>query len=143
MDFRIRRAEQTDVAEMAACLAAAYAPARAEGVSLPPVSEGLDEDIRDHLVWVAVSDRIIGGVVLGITGDVAHLINIAVHPSSGGTGVGRDLLDTALDEARRRGALRIDLATHVDMPANADMYRHLGWEETGRDQTRVFMSRSL
>ena len=55
MDFRIRRAEQTDVAEMAACFAAAYAPARAEGVSLPPVSEGLDEDIRDHLVSALVN----------------------------------------------------------------------------------------
>lgn len=143
MEIVIRRARLTDVAGLAACMDAAYASARALGVSLPPVSEGLDTDLRDHLVWVAVADGIRGGVVLGVGGDVAHLINIAVHPSCGGQGVGKRLLDTALNEARRRGARSMDLATHVDMPENVEMYRHLGWQETGRDQSRIFMSRRL
>ena len=143
MVLRIRPATVQDVEGLTACINAAYASAFERGISLPPVSDGIDRDIRDHLVWVAEEGGIIGGIVLGLTDNTAHLINIAVDPSYGGRGVGRALIDTAVAAARDHGATRIDLATHVDMPGNVALYAHLGWCEIGRDANKVRMSRSL
>ena len=143
MALTIRRAMVQDADGLAACIDAAYANALARGVSLPPVSEGLAQDIRDHLVWVAEEDGLKGGIVLGLTGDTAHLINIAVDPSHSGRGIGKRLIDTAVATARELGATRMNLATHVDMPGNVALYTHLGWHETGRDANKVMMSRSL
>ncbi|MFD3188956.1 GNAT family N-acetyltransferase [Sedimentitalea sp. HM32M-2] len=139
----IRRARVSDAADLARCIEAAYAAARDSGVSLPPVAQGVEEDIRQHLVWVAVDGPICGGIVLSVTGEAAHMINIAVEPRCAGCGVGRRLIETALAEARQRNAVRIDLATHVDMPENVSLYRHLGWRETGRTDRKVTMSRRL
>ena len=132
-----------DAEGLAICIDAAYAPARARGVSLPPVSEGLDSEIHQHLVWVADDGEIRGGLVARIDGKRAQLINIAVDPARAGQGIGKRLIETALDTVRELGARRIDLVTHVDMPENISLYRHLGWQETGRDGSKVTMSRDL
>ncbi len=139
----IRRAKVSDSDALAACISAAYADALARGVSLPPVAEGIDADIRDQLVWVAEDGGVRGGVVLGLRDDVAHLINIAVDPSCGGRGIGRRLIETVLAAAQAAGAKRMDLATHVDMPENVALYTHLGWRVTGRHENKVLMSRDL
>ena len=140
----IRRAEIGDVAELVACIDAAYDVARESGIDLPPVSEGLDQDVRDNLVWVSVDDSQIAGViVVAVTADHAHLMNIAVHPSAGGKGIAKSLIQCALVELRRLNVGRIDLATHVDMPGNVSLYRHMGWTETGRSGNKVHMSRAI
>lgn len=138
-----RRALPADADAMAACFEAAYAPACARGVDLPPISEGLVADVCDHLVWVADDSTIRGGIVLSLKGDVALLINLAVDPTYGGRGIGKQLIEQATEHARRHGAKRIDLTTHVDMPENVEIYRHLGWRETGREANKVRMSRDL
>ena len=139
----VRRAEPGDAAGLAACIDAAYAPARARGIDLPPVADGVDQDIRNHLVWLAEDGNILGGIVVALRGDRAHLVNIAVHPAYGGRGIGKKLIETAVGAARDRGAMWMDLATHVDMPENVVMYGHLGWQETGRRANKVLMSRRL
>ena len=140
----IRRAQMSDVPELVACVDAAYAPAKQQGIKLPPVSDGIDQDIRDHLVWVCADNNgIVGMIVVAVKDDLAHLVNIAVHPDAGGKGVARALIDTALTTLRRQNIRRIDLATHVDMAANVALYTHLGWIETGRSETKVLMSRDI
>jgi len=142
--YLIRRARSTDVRELADVLRAAYAPFVAEIADLPDVAAGLENDISSHEVWIAThDDKILGGLVLGTHGDVAHLINLAVHPDAGGAGLGRALIDQGLAQARASGATVINLATHVKMPKNVALYRHLGWKETAREGNKVFMSRSL
>ncbi len=134
----------SDVPELVACVDAAYLQARQQGIDLPPVSEGLDQDIRDHLVWVSViSDRIVGMIVIAVKADHAHLMNIAVHPSEGGKGIAKSLIETAVTELQSLKVGRIDLATHVDMPGNVGLYTYLGWVETGRSDTKVHMSRDI
>ncbi|MBL4767214.1 MAG: GNAT family N-acetyltransferase [Rhodobacteraceae bacterium] len=140
----IRRAKIRDVAELVACIDAAYDVARESGIDLPPVSEGLDQDIRDHLVWISVEEsQTVGVIVVAINSDHAHLMNIAVHPSAGGKGIAKSLIECALEELRRLKVGRIELATHVDMPRNVSLYRHLGWAETGRSGNKVHMSRAI
>jgi ribosomal protein S18 acetylase RimI-like enzyme len=140
----VRRAQISDVAELVACVDAAYLSAKQLGIKLPPVSEGLDQDILDHLVWVAPDEhRIVGMIVVSVSGNQAHLMNIAVHPDAAGQGVAKSLIKTAFAELRRLSVARIDLATHVEMPDNVALYAHLGWVETGRSETKVYMSRDI
>jgi hypothetical protein len=49
----------------------------------------------------------------------------------------------AESKARESGFSELRLATHVLLDENISLYRHLGWEETGRDKTRVFMKREI
>ena len=71
--------------------------------------------------------------------DVSHLAAVArlvVDPSARRRGVGRALLETAADHARRRGLHPVlDVATHYDA-ANA-LYRSCGWRNVG-EVTMVF-----
>lgn len=141
MRYTLRRAVATDAEALTACIEAAYAGYVAQGVDLPPVSDGVAWDIEDNIVWLAVNgDAVLGGVILSVSGEVAHLMNVAVDPAQSGRGIGRALIDTAVDTARRAGHGTIKLTTHADMPQNVALYRHLGWEVTGRDGSKVFMA---
>lgn len=83
------------------------------------------------------------GIVIAFGGDHAQPVNIAVDPAFGGQGIGKALIETALDELGAQNVGRIDLATHIAMPENVALYTHLGWTETGRRADKVYMSRSL
>ena len=134
----IRRAAPADADALRAVVAAAYAPFG--HLDLPPVAEGLAEDIRDHNVWVAeVAGIVRGGIVL-ILGAEAHIANLAVHPDAGGQGIGRALIDTAVKAARAAGHLSVMLATHRDLGQTQAFYRKLGWVETGRDGVKVYLA---
>ena len=138
MTAAIRPATADDAPGLTACIDAAYAPYVAMGLDLPPVSEGIAADIRDHHVWVAKqSDQIVGGVVL-VLGDAAHLANLAVHPDAGGQGLGQALIATATNAARAAGYDRLYLATHHKMTGTQAFYRRLGWAEAGRDGNKVY-----
>ena len=140
----IRRAALDDVKGLRAAVIAAYAPVAEQGIGLPPVAEGLDADIRDHLVWVA-DDRgiILCGIVLALTDGHAHLVNVAVHPDFAGKGLGRELIDTAQSEAIDLGCTDMSLTTHSDMTSTISFYEKLGWTETGREDDKVFMTTQL
>jgi GNAT superfamily N-acetyltransferase len=99
-------------------------------------------------VWVAIANDEILGVLVLIPDDAYLLIdNIAVHPDAQGKGIGSRLLIFADQEALRRDHSELSLYTHVQMIENIALYRHLGWEETGRGlqdgYERVFFRRSL
>jgi GNAT superfamily N-acetyltransferase len=143
-DLSIRRAAPRDVLAIASVLAAAYAAHRIRLPDLPDVTGGIAEDISTHDVRVAEIDgRIVGAAVLVAGEGVAHLANVGVHPDAAGRGVGKALIAVAETVARKNGAVRIDLATHVGMPDNVALYRHLGWHETGRVGNKVYMSKPL
>ncbi|KJL46018.1 Acetyltransferase (GNAT) family protein [Microbacterium hydrocarbonoxydans] len=64
--------------------------------------------------------------VLEIAGH-AHLEQLSVLPSHSRRGLGRLLVDAALDEASRRGYALITLRTYADVPWNAPFYRTCGF----------------
>ena len=81
MAWTIRPATAADVDALTVAVAAAYAPALAQGIALPPVTEGLAEDIRDHLVLVMAQEGdVAGGAIIVIAADHAKLTNLAVDP---------------------------------------------------------------
>jgi len=137
----VRRASARDAEALTACIVAAYEPFQSLG--LPPVAEGIVDDIRDHSVWVAeVAGEVCGGIVLTYT-DHAHIANVAVHPDAGGQGIGKVLVDQACAAAREAGYAAIHLATHVDMAATQAFYRRSGWVEAGRDGKKIYFTKGL
>ncbi len=129
---------------LAACIDAAYAGYQERIKDLPRVSEGIADDIQAHLVWVAELDQeIVGGLILVLGDDHAVLANLAVHPDAGGMGIGRGLIEQAENACRNNKKAELRLSTHVAMPENVRLYRHLGWEETGRSGSKVHMAKPL
>lgn len=142
--IRLRNATLADVPALKALIDASYAPFAARGIALPDVSGGLAEDIAEREVIVAQqSDEMLGVLVLSLTEDHAHLMNVAVSPAAQGQGVGKLLITEAEMLAIQSGATVLDLATHKDIPENIATYEHLGWHVTGREDARIFMSKPL
>jgi ribosomal protein S18 acetylase RimI-like enzyme len=80
-------------------------------------------------------------------GEALLIENVAVDPEAQGTGLGRQLMDFAEDEARRRGLGRLRLYTNEVMTENLAIYEHLGYHEVDRRSQdgyrRVFMEKLL
>ena len=144
MTLDIRRAGPADAAGLTACIDAAYAGYREQGFDLPPVSEGVAEDIAEAHVWVAWDgDAIAGGLILSIENGEAYLKNVAVHPDHGGRGIGRQLMQAAEEAAIAVGCAVMKLTTHAEMPWNVAMYERLGWKVTRREGQKMAMERRL
>ncbi len=140
----IRKAVLADVPDLVRVIDAAYRPYRARLEDLPPVSEGVDEDIRQHNVWVAELDKlIVGGIIVAVVGDRAVLTNLAVDPDHAGRGIGGKLIVSAERYCRENGIGELHLSTHVKMTENVALYAHLGWVETGRTGNKVHMTKHL
>jgi GNAT superfamily N-acetyltransferase len=114
-----------------------------------PMLDNYTARIADGSVSV-VEDRtgnIAGIIVLIPNSDHLLLDNIAVRPNYQGQGFGRVLIEFAEREAERLGYSRIRLYTHEKMTENMDLYRRIGFVESGRGQQggydRVFMVKDL
>lgn len=117
---------------------------RMGGVRLPPMDLDYSSEIENYPTWVVESERsILGGLIMVFEDDQASIANIAVDPKFQGQGIGGDLMDFAESKARENNFSELRLATHVLLEENVSLYRHLGWEKTGRDKTRVYMKKKL
>ncbi|MEX0284380.1 MAG: GNAT family N-acetyltransferase [Paracoccaceae bacterium] len=144
MSVLIRSAIVDDAPALTACVTRAYAAYETRIPDLPDVAAGLEQDIADHVVWVAERDgAILGGIVLILGTETATLANVAVDPDARGLGVGRHLITTAEDTCRQRGIPALILSTHVEMPENLRLYEHLGWQVTGQSGNKVHMTKKL
>jgi ribosomal protein S18 acetylase RimI-like enzyme len=113
-----------------------------------PMTANYDEVIRDDRVTIAERDgAIVGVIVLRVTDEGFLIDNVAVHPAHRGTGVGKALLESAEDEARRAGFDAVYLYTHEKMTENLALYSRFGYLEYDRrslgDFSLVFMRKRL
>ena len=73
--------------------------------------------------------------------------NVAVNPDAQGTGLGRQLMEFAEQEAARRRLTRVRLYTHEVMTESQAVYARLGYREDQRTTEdayrRIFMSKDL
>lgn len=144
--WQIRKAVPRDAAGLAACMELAYAAYqdRFQGMRLPPMDVDYRREIENYPTWVVDSEPgIVGGLIMSFEDYKASLANIAVTPDCQGRGIGGALMKFAESEASAKGYSELQLATHVLLSENISLYRHLGWMETGRDETRVFMHKIL
>ena len=114
-----------------------------------PMLDNYTTRIADGSVSVVADStgNIAGIIVLILNSDHLLLDNIAVRPNYQGQGFGRVLIEFAEREAERLGYSRIRLYTHEKMTENIDLYRRIGFVESGRGQQggydRVFMVKDL
>jgi ribosomal protein S18 acetylase RimI-like enzyme len=97
-------------------------------------------------LWVT-GQPVAGLIELTEAGDALHVGNVAVHPGSQGTGLGRLLMDFAERRAILLGLTRLSLYTNEVMTENQAIYTHLGYREVDRHAEdgyrRVYMEKLL
>lgn len=69
----------------------------------------------------------------------AWVEDMVISPQYRGNGVGKMLLQSALDWAREKGATRAQLLVDMENEAAIGYYRHLGWETTQLQARRIFL----
>jgi len=146
LSWQIRDATPEDSEGLKWCMELAYATyqERMGGERLPPMDADYSDEIRVYPTWVVESNEsILGGLIMTFENNKALIANIAVDPKYQGHGIGGALMRYAELRAKENGFSALHLATHVLLNENISLYRHLGWEETRRDKTRVFMKKKL
>ena len=144
--WQIREATPEDSDGLKSCMESAYATYqdRMGGKRLPPMDVDYSSEIRNYPTWVVESEgSILGGVIMTFENDEALIANIAVDPKSQGQGVGGALLSFTESKARENSFSELHLATHVLLNENISLYQHLGWVETSRDETKIFMKKEI
>ena len=134
------------LSELRACMQSAYAEyqQRVGRVRLPPMNADYLSEINNYPTWVVESQgNIIGGLIMSFENDRASIANIAVDPKNQGRGIGARLMAYAESKARGKNFSELQLTTHVLLSENISLYRHLGWNESGRNETKVFMKKAI
>ncbi|PSW16375.1 GNAT family N-acetyltransferase [Photobacterium rosenbergii] len=101
-------------------------------------------DNPDNYTLVAeVDGRVVGHVTLFMTNKVrdrhAAFVAIAVHPSSQGKGVGRYLMEKAVEQADNwLNLIRLELEVHADNETACALYHKVGFETEGIKRLSTF-----
>jgi len=147
--LQLRPARVPDAPAVASCVCEAHVQyIERVGRQPQPMLEDYAAVIAASQVGVALhDDRLVGVIVMAITGDGFYVDNVAVRPAVKGRGVGRCLLEVAEAEARRLGHASNCLATHELMHENRALYARCGFVEVARRVVngfpRVFFRKSL
>jgi ribosomal protein S18 acetylase RimI-like enzyme len=133
--IRIRAARPEDAAQLRAIELLAGERFRDVGMENiaddePPPVETFARYATTGRSWVALDDagRPIGYVLVDEVDGNAHIEQVSVHPEHQGRGVGRALIDRVRDWAAAADLRAITLTTFRDVPWNAPLYRHLGFD---------------
>lgn len=146
LSWNIRGATPEDSDSLKSCMESAYATylGRMSGVRLPPMDVDYLSEIKSYPTWVVESEgNILGGLIMVFENDQASIANIAVNSKFQGQGIGGELMKFAESKARENNFSELRLVTHVLLDENISLYRHLGWEVTGRNDNRVFMKKEI
>jgi len=77
-------------------------------------------------------EEVVGYVVAWFVADEGEIANLAVAPAGWGMGIGRALLDAALEEGTRRDVSAVYLEVRDSNERARRLYRSRGFEEVGR-----------
>lgn len=126
VDGKIRRLGANDIAD--ACRIGQLAPGAARwseaayGHLLGTVAEG----------WVILADHAAAGfIIIRLAADEMEILNFAVLPEFRRQGFGRSLLEAALREGQRRGALRAYLEVRASNAEAIEFYKTSAFEPSG------------
>ena len=110
-----------------------------DGVIDPPSSvhrlttETLRAKAQSEIGFLArAGDTLVGCAFIAEKADHFYLGKLAVLPACQGRGIARRLLEAAERHAVRAGKPLIELQTRVELIANQQAFRSLGFVETGR-----------
>ena len=142
--LEIRLAIPTDREGVRNCVRSAYEHYRGKIVDLPPVDQGIEDEINRHRVWVAVvGGEIVACIFLVTKTNYIKVANLAVDPNYQGKGLARKMIRVAEEQALAANKPEMSLVTHAKMPENVKLYEHLGWEVVSRVENRIAMKKVL
>jgi ribosomal-protein-alanine N-acetyltransferase len=78
------------------------------------------------------AERIVGYICVWEVADEMHITNIAVHPDVRRRGIGRSLLGSVLEDARRRGTRAVVLEVRPSNREARALYESFGFRVVGR-----------
>ncbi|HSF05765.1 MAG TPA: ribosomal protein S18-alanine N-acetyltransferase [Methylomirabilota bacterium] len=78
------------------------------------------------------AERIVGYICVWEVADEMHITNIAVHPAFRRRGIGRGLLGSVLEDARRRATRLVVLEVRPSNNEARALYESLGFQVVGR-----------
>jgi ribosomal protein S18 acetylase RimI-like enzyme len=136
----VRQANPDDVAAVRQCVVEAFTPYIVR-IGKPPAPMLLDfeEHTRKQQVWVAEdADAVVGVLVQYETPDGFYIDTVAAAPRVHGSGVGRELLLFAEQEALRRRFDSVYLCTNSKMIENQALYTKVGYHEYDRKHQAGF-----
>lgn len=102
---------------------------------LDPIPETrIRQGFGDQLVWTAIDDRDtpVGFALCAHRAECLYLDQVSVLPSYGQQGIGRLLVQQAIDAAAAHGYKHLTLSTFRDVPWNGPFYKKLGFKEIPR-----------
>lgn len=126
----VRRAEAGDLDALLALEQCSFAGDR---MSRAQYRRHLDSD--SALILIASQQHQLRGSALLFFrrgSHLARLYSLATDPQARGQGIGRALLDAALDAARRRGCSAMRLEVRIDNDAAITLYERSGFRRIGR-----------
>lgn len=100
-----------------------------------PWAEGVFLDCfkPNYRLWGAcLGDSLVGYAVVTYILDEAHLLNLCVHPSARGHGIGKRLLRHLVAEGLRENVNQVLLEVRKSNSVACKLYRKEGFEEVGR-----------
>ncbi|ENM5767825.1 GNAT family N-acetyltransferase [Vibrio mimicus] len=106
---------------------------------------GLFSGSEQYTLVVELEGKVVGHVTLFLTSKVRDkhcaAIAIAVHPNSHGKGVGRFLMNEALNQADNwLNLIRVELEVHSDNLSAISLYEKVGFETEGIKRLSTFKS---
>ena len=130
----IRRATEDDIARIAAIARAAYVKyvSRIGREPPPMIADFAAEIAAGHVVVIEIGRAVEGYLISWPKMEAYFIDNIAVDPARQGLGLGRQLMEYAMREAKRHNLSAIQLYTNATMTENLAMYAHMGFVETQR-----------
>jgi ribosomal protein S18 acetylase RimI-like enzyme len=136
----IRQAMAEDTARIRAIARAAYAKyvPRIGREPPPMVADFAAEVAAGRVVVIATAGAVDGYMIAWPEADAYFIDNIAIDPARQGEGLGRQLMDHAVGEAKRRRLPALRLYTNAAMTENLSIYAHIGFVETHRAVEKGF-----
>lgn len=111
-----------------------------------PVLHDYHHEVAAGAVWL-LGEPVLAVIVLIPGNDGLLVENVAVDPAAQGTGLGRQLMAFAENQALALGLNRVSLYTNEVMVENLAFYARLGYRETGRREQdgyrRVFLEKAV
>jgi ribosomal protein S18 acetylase RimI-like enzyme len=106
------------------------------------LSEDAEVQAADAPTYVAEKEgQVVGMVTLCVfttlTGEKAYLDHLVVAPQWRRSGIGRALVQYAIERAKDAGASRVDLTANATKQAGHGLYRSLGFEERETSSFRL------
>jgi len=136
----IRKATAEDAARIGAIARAAYGKyvSRIGREPAPMVADFAAEVAAGRVVVIGTAGAVDGYMIAWPETDAYVIDNIAIDPARQGEGLGRQLIDHAVGEAKRRRLSAVRLYTNAAMTENLSMYAHMGFVETHRAVEKGF-----